>query len=358
MSLLDAEIYRRPRNRLLLNGVPVGTCEALEISSSNRAQAASFFARICLTSSAATAGRLWLSSDSLEASLQLGFLPSGMSEGFVEWQEMLTGVVDHVRYDPVSGNVDLEGRDFASRLLDLPITEAFLNTTSSDVAQQLAARCSLSCVYDSSSTMIGQYYQIEHSRQSLVRFSRFGTAWDLLCSLAQFEGFDVWVEGKTLYFVSADRDPVNSVDIALDISGGPNRVQLNVSSLVVERRLAVPPSPTIQVSSWNSRQRLRVTAQAGSQEPNGPTPINVLRPNLLQDTAQKLASGVLGQVARHRQTLNVTMPGDLTLMPRDRLIVSGMGSTWDGNYRIDSLDREMTLGGGFTQSLTAKMEIG
>ena len=275
----------------------------------------------------------------------------------MDWQLMISGPVDRLRYDPVTCSVGLEGRDYAARLLDLPLTEAFLNSMSSDVAQGLADRCGLTCVYDQTSKMIGQYYQIEHSRQGLARLSKFGNAWDLLCSLAQFEGYDLWVSGTALHFVSADRAPSYSTAVTFTPPVGSGPPSLNVTSLTAERTLALPSSTTVQVSSWNSRQRMRVTAQASGGAGASPNVVNVVRPNLLQDTAQMLANGIYGQAAPHRQTIAVTMPGDLTLTPRDRLVVAGLGSGWDGNFRIDTLDREMTLEGGFTQSLVAKMEV-
>lgn len=347
--------FRRPRCRILVSGAAIGGCHSVELSTNNLGQAGSFFVQVALRSGQTGAEASWLSGDQIDISIQMGFLPPGMPEGALTWQEMMSGQVDRVRLDPVSGSVTLEGRDHAARLLDLPVTENFLNCTSSQVAQQLAARCGLSSVVDTTSSMVGQYYQIEHARLALSRFSRFATAWDLLSGLAQLEQFELWVQGSTLYFQSSSAagGTVRSIDFrpATQASAAPS---LNVSSLVVERSLALAGGVPVRVSSWNSRQRRRVSAQSGATSASSNAAVSIIRPNLLPDTAQILADGVYNQTSGHERTLTATMPGDLTLSPRDRLQVSGIATGWDGSYRVDSVEREMTMEGGFVQRLSAK----
>ena len=135
----------------------------MEISSSSLSQAGSFFTQVATRSGSAEPSS-WYDADTLDVTLQMGFLPQGAPEGALSWQTMLSGRADRIHLDPVSGVVTLEGRDYAARLLDLPVTETFLNCTSSEVAQQLAQRCGLAASIDQTTTFIGQYYQIEHAR--------------------------------------------------------------------------------------------------------------------------------------------------------------------------------------------------
>ena len=350
-----SQTFRRPRCRLVVSGAEIPGCHSVELSSSNLAQAGSFFVQVATSTPQMAANVAWLGAETLDVSIQMGLLPQGAAEGSLAWQEMMAGRVDRIRLDPVTGTITLDGRDYAARLLDLPVTQGFLNCTSSELAQQLASSCGLSASVDQTTSMIGQYYQIEHARLALNRFSRFSTAWDLLSNLAQLEGFDLWVQGTTLYFQGPA--PAGSVNHQINLiaggqaSGSPS---LNVSSLVVERSLAMGGGIPVAVSSWNSRQRRRVSARAGGSNGNGSAQINVVRPNLLPDTAQSLANGIFGQTSGHQQTLTATMPGDLEMSPRDRVRLTGVGLNWDGDYLIDSIDREMTLTGGFVQRFTAK----
>ena len=346
---------RRPRCRLVVSGSQISGCHTVEISTSNLAQAGSFFIQVANNTAAYTSLSPWFGAETLDVSIQMGFLPSSQPEGALAWQEMMAGRVDHMRLDPVGGTLTLDGRDHAARLIDLAVTENFLNNTSSEVAQQLAGRCDLSAVVDGTSTLIGQYYQIEHARIALKRFSRFATAWDLLTSLAQLEGFDIWVEGTNLHFQAATLrgSIVHRIDLG---AASPNlgSPSLNVSSLLVERSLVLGKGLPVAVTSWNSRQRMRVSATAGAVSGSTQTSISVVRPNLLQDTAQILADGVFAETFGHQRTLTATMAGDLDMRPRDAVEVSGVGAGWDGLYSIDAIEREMTLVGGFLQRITAK----
>ena len=349
------ETFRRPRCRVLVAGSVIDGCHSIELSTSNFGQAGSFFVRLASHTGQADPTTSWFDGDTIDVSIQLGFLPVGMPEGSLSWQEMMSGRVDRIRLDPVGGTMTLEGRDYAARLLDLPVTESFLNCTSSDVARRLAERCGLSISGDQTTSMVGQYYQIEHARLSLSRFSSFGTAWDLLSTLAQFEGFDLWVQGSILHFQSSipKSADIRHIDFrpADQHTASPS---LNVSGLSLERSLALSGGLPVSVSSWNSRQRKRVSATSGSASTGNGTSLNIVRPNLLPDTAKMLADGIFSQTSGHERTLTATMPGDLVLSPRDRLLLTGVGTGWDGNYRVDSLDREMTLSGGFIQRFTAK----
>lgn len=353
------EAIRRPRCRLLVGGSVISGCHSVELSTSNLGQAGSYFVQVAERAGPWSSSTPWFESDVIDLSIQMGFLPPGMPEGALSWQEMMSGRVDRICLDPVSGTVTLEGRDYAARLLDLPVTEGFLNYTSSEVAQNLAERCGLSTSIADTSMMVGQYYQIEHARLALTRFSRFSTAWDLLSNLAQLERFDLWVQGSTLYFQSSS--PMASTTRNIDFrSPDQDRASptLNVSSLVLHRALALAGGVPISVSSWNSRQRKRVVARSGNTSASSVAVVNVVRPNLLPDTAQILADGIFSQTSGHERTVTATMPGDLVLSPRDGLRLTGIGSSWDGDYRVDSVDREMTLAGGFVQHFTARTMAG
>ena len=347
--------FRRPRCRLVVSGSVVSGCQSIEVSTSNLAQAGSFFVQVADDTRTPSAGGQWSDSDSIDVSVQVGFVPPGMPESVVDWQELISGRVDRIRLDPVTGTTTLEGRDYAARLLDLPVTENFLNCTSSEVAAQLAQRCGLSASVDQTSSIIGQYYQIEHARVALSRFSKFSTGWDLLSNLAQVERFDLWVQGSNLFFRSSSSAGSTARTIDFQSPSQNNASpSLNLSSLTLERSLALAGGLPVSVASWNSRQRRRVSAQSGSASSTSAATINIVRPNLLQDTAQTLADGIYGQTSGHERRLIATMPGDLTLSPRDGIYLTGVGSSWDGDYRVDSVDREMTLAGGFLQRFTAK----
>jgi phage protein D len=48
------------------------------------------------------------------------------------------------------------------------------------------------------------------------------------------------------------------------------------------------------------------------------------------------------------------MPGELVLMPRDRIVFEGSMTGFDQNYVIDRVERQISMAQGFTQSVHAK----
>ena len=198
-----SSVTRRPRMRLLLNGVPVTGGRSSEIVSSRGSQASSFRVVGNLGDLTRQLGSDWLDQAQLPVAIDYGFLPAGAPEGQLNWVRMITGSADRIDVDPVSGLISLDGRDNASRLIDLPLQDGYLNKTSSDVAQLLASRCGLQFDVDQTTGLVGQYYQIQHTRSAFASASRYGNAWDLLAELADLESFDLWVGQSTLYFKSS-----------------------------------------------------------------------------------------------------------------------------------------------------------
>jgi hypothetical protein len=98
-------------------------------------------------------------------------------------------------FDPLAGTIHITGRDLTAKLIDTKTSENFLNQTSSQIAQTLAARHGLAAQVTATTTRVGTYYSQNHSGLSQER-----SEWDLLVELAAYEDFDVYVRGETLYF--------------------------------------------------------------------------------------------------------------------------------------------------------------
>ncbi|MGI4748133.1 MAG: hypothetical protein ACRYFY_19125, partial [Janthinobacterium lividum] len=58
----------------------------------------------------------------------------------------------------------------------------------------------------------------------------------------------------------------------------------------------------------------------------------------------------------HERVISGSMAGELDLTARHRLRLSGTGTSWDQIYTIDRIEREMSLGGGFVQHITARID--
>lgn len=343
--------------RLLLNNVPVTGSRSSEIVSSRGSQASSFRVLGSLRDLTRQLGAGWFDQDQLPVAIDYGFLPIGASEGQLNWVRMVTGTVDRIGVDPVSGLVSLDGRDNASRLIDLPLQDGYLNKTSSEVAQSLASRCGLESDVDQTSGLVGQYYQIQHARSALASASRYGNGWDLLAELADLEGYDLWVDQTTLYFKETVSVAGDIFDVTYDAPGlASASAGLTISHLSMERAFGLAGPIQVAVSSWNSRQRRQVTASYPSAGTAESRRFQVVKPNLLADEAETLAKNTYGRLRAHERVISATMAGELALTPRSRLRLSGTNTGWDQIYTIDRIEREMSLESGFTQHLTARVD--
>lgn len=266
---------------------------------------------------------------------------------------VLQGRVDALRLDALARLARLEGRDYASSLIDSVVSETFSNRTASEIVTLLAQRHGLQPAVVPTTETIGRYYQDGRDAVMLDAFSGRASEWDLLAYLAQHEGYDLFVSGTTLNFLPASAPPASSCVLT----------PADVIELRLERNLPFDGDVTIAVKTWNSRLHaadVRVATRIG-----GATPRNIgvptcegrnyilIRPNLTSDAAQRLAERRLAEVCTHGSSIDLTMPGEMTLMPRSVFVLTGTGTDFDRPYRIDVVDRRISSHSGFMQRIRA-----
>ncbi|NPD67854.1 hypothetical protein HN018_10795 [Lichenicola cladoniae] len=345
--------------RLIVDGAVVNGCRSAEIGLPRSSRAASFRIHASATEITRILGLGWVDADQLDVAVEFGMLPSGADEEDLDWVRMVTGVADRISLDQASGTVSFDGRDHAARLIDLALQDGYLNKTASEIAATLAARCQLTADLDPTSKLVGQYYQIQHTKSALAGFSRHANGWDLLAELADLEGYELWVDGTTLHF----KKPVSDMSDLFEVHYAPPGIQsasptLSISHLTMDRSFGLTGSVQVKVSSWNSRQRQQVTARYPQTVTGDIREFQVIKPNLLQDDAELLAQNIFSRLRAHERVISGSMAGELDLTARHRLRLSGTGTSWDRIYTIDRIEREMSLDGGFIQHITARIDSG
>ena len=340
------ETSRFPSVQLLVNGTPIIGIIQAEVIANNNFAADRFLARIALGADPIATGLFWASTQGILAEIR--FSLNGTS-----YQSLIQGLVDSVTIDPVSALVCIEGRDLTAALMETRSQEAFANRTSSEIASLIAQRHDLTPAVTPTTTPVGRYYQNEHDRVTLGVFSRAITEWDQLVFLSRQEGFDVFVQGTTLFFQPAQQPPDLRVLQPSDFS-----------ELRLQRSLTLARDIEVTVKSWNSRQKnaFSQTAVAANRRSAGgggfgtqkPQKYIVVRPNLTPDQALQLAQRRLAELTRHERVVEATLPGELLLTPRSQIALSGTGTDFDQIYFLDVIERSMTCGSGFTQRIRAK----
>jgi hypothetical protein len=331
------ETWRAPRLRVLAAGVPVARATEASVIASGGYCADFFQVRAALAGDAAE----WSAITDLAIDVQMAL---DADVGFVS---MVQGYADAIGIDPITGTLTIEGRDYAAQLIEARTQETFANQTASEIATILALRHGLLPDVQPTFTPAGRYWELEFDSLTLATGVRATTEWDLLATLAGWEGFDLWVSGQVLHF----RPPQISVPMpVLGVS--------DFSALRLERALAFAGDISVVVKSWHSRAGTGTTQTAATAR-GGPRTQDYLFvvPNLTPDAAQLLADRRLAEIAAHERLLRAEMPGELTLMPRAYFTLAGTGTLYDGIWRIEEVERRMSVREGFSQTLRANSSL-
>ncbi|MCQ8277792.1 hypothetical protein NFI95_04955 [Acetobacteraceae bacterium KSS8] len=350
--MTDDGIVRRPRLRLTIAGTVVPGCVSAEIRCGRGSSAATYRVEVSSDAVSAVLQSAWLDAASLDVKIEMAFAEAGYAQPG-SWLAMIQGPVDRITAEPLFGLVVLDGRDNAAKLIDMPLQDGYLNKTASEVAADLAAQCGLQSDVDETTGLIGQYYQIQHSKTVFGAYSRHANGWDLLSELAQIQNYELWVDGTTLHFKQAVPD-ASPFDVSLQQEKPGEAVSCgSLSALSLDRTLGVSGAIQVRVASWNSRQKQTITQSYPAEVADGARLYTVLKPNLLPDEAQAIARSTYLQLRARQRILSATMPGELSLAPRRSISLSGTGTGWDTTYVVDHIVRHISAERGFTQTLTA-----
>ncbi len=329
----SSDIWRAPRLLVLADGAALPGVEAAEILSGGYFSADTFRIRAALNGTLAA----WAATTAASVDVQFALDLIG------GYTSLLQGQVDNLGIDPIAGTLTLEGRDLSAVLIEARTQETFANQTSSDIATALAVRHGLAADVQATMTPAGRFWELEHDSLTLDTGTRAMTEWDLLATLAGWEGFDLWVNGGALHF----RPP--------DPAAAPTL--LSVSDFValrLYRALTFAGDISVTVKSWHSRLGAGCSETAQTQRGSGDVRDYVfVVPNLTPDAALLLAQRKLDELTRHELLLRGEMPGELSLSPRGLIQLIGSNSAFDRVWRVDAVERHLSMRDGFTQTVTA-----
>lgn len=378
----------RPRLRALFNGAPINFPVSASVESNNHFQADRFTLTLVpaqfgvgslqwwsmlQNSTASTGGGNGLTpaktaqtnavvaappSPSSLIDVQMALVPLGMSEDNVSaWTSLIQGEVDDFGYHSTSNLITIKGRDLTSRMIDTKTQNAYVNQTSSQIVTTIGQSHGLTINAKPTATLAGRYWDSEYDDLQLNQFHRVTTEWDLLCNLAMFENFDIWVSGSTLNFQPKVAPGTGVKPYAINWQIDQNFTQSgNVRNLTMSRSLTIAKGLRVEVKSWNAKQS-RSFVRSAPPHP-GKTPQNhiYIRPNLTEDQAQQLANSIYSDLVKHEMRISCEMPADLLLTTRSLISLYGTGTAFDQTYYPQSITRTISVGAGFEMRLDAKNE--
>ena len=362
---------RAPGLQLVISGKPIPALTA-EVSSNGFYHADSFKAELYTGNAAVMAAgfgaAFWADAGtgSTPAPVMIAVQVDPGTSARPGWTTLISGRVDDLDYDPMTGVVNITGRDRTADLIEARTFQSYKNQTSSEVATKLAQEHGLTPNIAVTTTLIERYYSADHDKLTLSDFHHAVNEWDLLTFLAQQEGFDVWVSDTTLNFQPPP--PITQNPLVFDISPlGASYAVANGIDIKLSRSLGLARDIEVTVKSWSSQQAkaftvtakssntkassAAATAKAGSSATQN---YNFTRPNLTKQQALDFAQKKAHEISLHERKVTVSgQPLDVTTTPRQGLQITGTGTGYDMTYYVTEVTRSMSAEA-FTQTVTAK----
>lgn len=346
--LLLSPAVRRVATGIRINGQVVPGLIRSTVQSNNFWAADTFTAEIALDAMPAELGpAFWALNDTIEVEL-LASLDSNQAP-----TSLILGLVDSHAWSSRQ-TIELRGRDYSGVFIDARTSEKFANQPSSTIATTLAGRHGLQASVQRTVTLAGDYYRADHAQMT----DRI-TEWQLLTYLAEREGFNLWVAGRTLYFHPAPNPPPPPLQIAYVYpDSGGNTTRANTPEFVFEREMSLARDIAVTVVSWNHEQKRpikatvsgskvrRATAGAPVLSPASDLPAQafVFRvPGLTLEQAQILAQRKFDELSQHERCLTVhNLPMVLGLTARHMVQVTGTMTDYDQQYFIAEIERSFS----------------
>lgn len=356
-------VVRQPRGAVRINGQIVPGVESWSVDNNTNYHADTFRVRAVLAESPSVfRERLFYWSALQDAEIEIfGGFPSD-PENFTEsdLKNFMVGQIDEIDIEPATNRVEIYGRDLSARLIDTKTTEKFINKKSSEIAEILAARHQLQTRVTPTATTAGVYYQIDHANLNEDR-----SEWDLLTYLAKQEGYQVYVDGRTLVFEPA-QSGVDAYPLSVQIDDN-GVVSIDGTRLEFVRNLTLARDVKVIVYCLDLKTHKRIEATAtrarvrnALNPPLANAPVQTFSYRVAPMSKQKLnetAHSLAVAISTHQVTLNGTFPGDTKLTQRSQILVQNTGTYLDAAYNPVSVTRSLSSDEGFVMRVQAKNHV-
>ena len=180
---------------------------------------------------------------------------------------------------------------------------------------------------------------------SLGQFSHLQSDWDLVVQLARQNNFDVFVEGRSLYFQASGQSASPPIPVSLR----------DVQNARIERNLGMPIIPRLKSNRGTHRTwpLMAATVPMGiacrPEFPHRNSPFLFSGANFTSQQVTDLTQRYSAELSRLRTILHLDMPWDLSLSPRTTILLNDTDSPFDTIYLMDSIERHYSPTSGSSQ---------
>ncbi len=275
---------------------------------------------------------------------------------------LMSARIDKLVLDPATQVITLSGRDLTSFFTDSKSDAKYQNMKSSDIIlsmvdqiQAIHGDQSINAYVKATSKVVGTYYNTDH-----VNMKSEDSMWTLMTYLAQHEGLQCFVLGRTLYFGEfggfVSNEPYG-IEFQPPTLERPYPVA-NAERLKFEHDLTISGDITVTVRSYHGQKNAAYSATAkaaggmkvgmkGAKVAQTSQHYDYTYPNKTQDQCQKIADQILGDISKHELLMEATVPGDVLVYPWTPVAVTGTGTMFDTTYQISTISRRFDKNGFF-----------
>lgn len=275
-------------------------------------------------------------------------------------ESLLAGRADEIQIDLDGRTVTLRGRDYTADLIEMRLAEKYPNKTASEIVRILAGKAGLEADVTETQKLAGVYYKAEHAQ-----LADETTAWNLITYLAEREGFDALVQGRTVIFkLPPDEKSAPHWTIKYEPRGDASASpRAPVTGLSLTKGLTISRDIKVRVISWNSSKKhsLEGTSESKKKGRNASgqfqaSVTHVFRKaNLTQDQADALARQYAIEITRNLRSIDIDTAALPGLNIRSIIRLTGTGGSFDlPSYHIDEIQWRMSQNQGFKMGLRCR----
>lgn len=249
--------------------------------------------------------------------------------------------VDSVRLNAMTQGISLSGRDLTGLLTDRKVDLKFQNQTASQVATYLAGLVGLTPNVQATKDLVGHFFTLDH-----VSLHRQQSIWTILTYLAQHEGLQCFVLGRTLYF-GAFGSALSNEPYLIQYTpptAGASYPQSNATNLEFDHDLTLANDVSVRVRSYHGMKNAVYTSIATASKTTkrierdatlaqGLQRYEFTFAGLTQAQCDAKAQQLLDQISKHEFKMEATLPGDSIIYPWTPIEVRGTGTPYDTTYQ-------------------------
>lgn len=353
---LPLQSLRQPRGGISINGKRADhLLREMEVTNNRYFSADTWSCSLVLKEQDPDFGRsFWQDIEKIDVEFFCGF---GVDEP--PSTSLLMGRADELQINLDDRTVVLRGRDYTADLIELRLAEKWPNKTSSEIVKLVAERAGLEADVTATSKLAGVYYKAEHAQ-----LADETTSWNLITFLAEREGFDAYVKGRTIYF-GPPPDPASAPSWKIVYEPGEPDAPMPrapVAGLSLTKGLTISRDINVRVISWNSSKKHSLEGRSQSKRPARSSGGQfqsavsyVFRvPGLTQDQADALARQYSIDITRNLRSFDLEAPALPGLKIESIVTIQGTGGSFDTQYHLDEVSWRISQGSGFLMRMRGR----